>query len=226
MTSRLANQRHIGHYALVGVWISWVVSALALAGCASSDTGAEVSLTTIAVGETMEVTPTVVTLVLTASSPIPPNEQINSDLDEHCTSLYHVVAQMRLDRYVPHVAKAITGEYGTDNKVGCEMYFGGGIDALAPYSTADFRLAVTTVPMLDRGPTGDGDEFEAMLTTGSVALVDPTGNDGAGYGDVRVVSIPQPDGSVAFVMGFPGTSLDLTITLADEFDRALAESRD
>ena len=170
--------------------------------------------------------PTVVTLELAGPSPIPPNEQVNGDLEDHCSRLYHVVAQMRLDRYVPHVAKAITGEYGTDNKVGCEIYFGGGSDTEAPYSTSDFILALTTVPMLNRGPTGDADESQVRLTTGSLALVDPTGNDGAGYGDVRVVSVPQHDGSVAFVMGFPGTSLDLTITLADEFDRALAESRD
>ena len=220
----LAQSAHSGHYALVRACAYWVVSALALAGCGSSDAGADVSLTTIAVRETTEGVPTAVTLVLTASSPIPPNEQVNGDLEEHCTSLYHVVAQMRLDRYVPYVAKAITGEYGTDDKVGCEIYFGGGSDTQAPYSTADFRLGLTTVPTLDRGPTGDSDEYEVMLTTGVLALVDPTGNEGAGYGDVRVVSVPQRDGSVAFIMGFPGTSLDLTITLADEFARALAAS--
>lgn len=174
---------------------------------------------------TIEDIPTVVTLALAGPSPIPPNEQVNGDLEDNCSRLYHVVAQMRLDRYVPYVAKALSGEYGTDHKVGCEIYFGGGSDTEAPYSTSDFILALTTVPMLNRGPTGDADESQVRLTTGSLALVDPTGNDGEGYGDVRVVSVPQRDGSVAFVTGLPGTTLDLAITLADELDRALAASR-
>lgn len=204
-----------------------VLLALVVAGCSSQDDHADGVRTTggaTTAPTTIDDIPTVVTLVLDRPSQLPPNEQINGDLEDHCTSLYHVVAQMRLDRYVPHVAKAITGEHGTDDKVGCEIYFGGGSDTKPPYSTSDFSLALTTVPMLNRGQTGDPDESQVRLTTGSLAFVDPTGNDGAGYGDVRVVSVPQHDGSVAFVMGFPGTSLGLTITLADELDRALAAS--
>jgi hypothetical protein len=169
--------------------------------------------------------PTVVTLVLTGPSPMPRNEQVNSDLDEHCTRLYNIVAEMALGPYVPAAAKALGRDDGTDNKVGCEMYFGTPPQTGAVIHGEDFFIALTSDPLPHRNMTGDSDETRVSLTSGRVAFLDPTGDDGAGYDDVRVVTVPQADGGVAFVMGFKGTPLDVTITIADEFDRALAAPR-
>lgn len=168
--------------------------------------------------------PPVVTLVLNGPSSIPTNEQVNSDLDEHCTGLYNIVATMALGPYVPAVAKALGRDDGTDNKVGCEMYFGIPPQSGAVIHDEDFVIALVSEPLPHRDVTSDSDETQVSLTSGRVAFVDPTGDDGAGYDDVRVVAVPQADGGVAFVMGFAGTPLDLTITIADEFDRALAAS--
>ena len=168
--------------------------------------------------------PTVVTVVLAGPSPMPSNERINPDLDEHCTRLYNIVAEMALGPYVPAVAKAIGRDDGTDNKVGCDMYFGTPPEPDAVIVDNDFLIALVYSPRPGRDMTEDADETPVSMTSGRVGYVDPTGNDGAGYDDVRVVTVPQADGAVAFVMGFAGTSLDLTITIADEFDQALAGS--
>ena len=169
--------------------------------------------------------PTVVTVVLTGPSPMPSNERVNSDLDEHCTRLYNIVAEMALGPYVPAVAKAVGRDDGTDNKVGCDMYFGTPPQPDAVIVEDDFVIALLSEPLPQRDMTGDSDETQVVLTSGRLAFVDPTGDDGAGYDDVRVVSVPQADGGMVFVMGFTGTPLDLTITIADEFDQALAASR-
>ncbi len=157
---------------------------------------------------------------------MPSNEQINSDLDEHCTRLYDIVAQMALGPYVPAAAKALGRDDGTDNKVGCEMYFGTPPQSGAGvHGDEDFVIALTSEPLPHRNVTNDSDEARVSLTSGRIAFVDPTGDDGAGYDDVRVVTVPQADGGVGFVMGFKGTPLDVTVTIADEFDRALAASK-
>ena len=153
---------------------------------------------------------------------MPGNEQVNSDLEEHCTGLYNVVSGMALGQYVPTIAKALGRDDGTDIKVGCEMYFGTSRQAGEVIHDDNFSIALTSEPLPGRNVTNDADETQVSLTSGHVAFVDPTGDDGAGYGDVRVVTVPQADGGVAFVMGFTGTPLDVTLTIADEFDRALA----
>jgi hypothetical protein len=86
-----------------------------------------------------------------------------------------------------------------------------------------FIVAWVSVPLPHRQQTNDPDEVTRVLSSGAVAFVDPTGDDGQGYDDVRVVSIVQPDGSIGFVMGFKGTSLESTVAVADKLDRALRE---
>ena len=153
---------------------------------------------------------------------MPDNEQVNLDLEEHCTGLYNVVSTMALGQYVPTIAKALGRDDGTDTKVGCEMHFGTSRQAGEVIRNDNLSISLTSEPLPGRNETNDADETPVSLTSGHVAFVDPTGDDGAGYGDVRVVTVPQPDGGVAFVMGFTGTPLDLTVMIADEFDRALA----
>ncbi|MEK7423978.1 MAG: hypothetical protein AAB131_09085 [Actinomycetota bacterium] len=206
-------------------------SAASSANTAATVADPAVAQTTVAsdpdttTATTASTQPTVVTLVLTGPSPMPSNEQVNSDLDDHCTRLYDIVADMALGQYVPAVAKALGRDDGTDHKVGCEMYFGTPPQPGAVIHDDDFVIALTSEPLTHRNVTNDADEARVSLTSGRVAFVDPTGDDGVGYDDVRVVTVPQADGGVAFVMGFKGTPLDVTVTIADEFDRALAAAK-
>ncbi len=154
------------------------------------------------------------------SQPLPTKQTISADLDPHCDRMYDAVAKMALGPYLPYVAKAIGFDDGTDNKGGCEIYFDDA-PAAGGHRDAAFSIAWTDTPMPHREPTNDPDEFELTLTSGATAMVDPTGDDGAGYDDVRAVSVLQPDGGLAFVLGFKGTSLETTIAVADEFDRVV-----
>lgn len=153
---------------------------------------------------------------------MPGNEQVNPDLEQHCTGLYNLVSDMALGQYVPTIAKALGRDDGTDIKVGCEMYFSTPRQVGEVIHDDNFSIALTSEPLPGRNVTNDADETQVSLTSGHVAFVDPTGDDGGGFDDVRVVTVPQADGGVVFVMGLKGTPLDVTVRIADEFDSALA----
>ncbi len=164
--------------------------------------------------------PTAVTVQLAGPSALPPAASVNAVDDQNCARLYALVARMPLGPYIPSIAKALSP------RVGCEINFGLPRATNAIFSDDAFALGwVSDDSQVHRGPTGDPDETRTLLSSGHIAFVDLTGNDGAGYGAVCFVAVPRQDGSVAYVHGFTGgSSQQVTLTIADELDTLLNNS--
>ena len=152
---------------------------------------------------------------LPTTTPLPSAEAIMAT-SEACLDVYGVLSHIDLGSYSPHVAKPIGAPEG------CEISFDGPTNAGAVIVDAAFSLGYTPAPLDNRRPTSDADESEVKLSSGRTAFVDPTGPDGAGYVDTQLVSIPQPDGGIVFVMtSNPTTPPKVLLRIADQLDAAL-----